>query len=135
MFTEFMDAWAIAQVEQEAYIAALPQWVQLWMNWMAIVLGLGAIIFSIFKVEARWLLLAMLLTIPATMVMGVYVGWNGLWGLTHIALWTPVAIYMTRRFSQIEVKSVYGVWYVVALATLVISLVFDFKDVGQYLLS
>ncbi len=32
MFTEFMDAWAIAQVEQDAYVAALPQWVQLWMN-------------------------------------------------------------------------------------------------------
>mgnify|MGYP003142945836 CR=1 FL=1 len=135
MFTEFMDAWAIAQVEQDAYVAALPQWVQLWMNWMTLVLGVGAIVFSIFKVEARWLLLAMLLTVPATMMMGVYVGWNGLWGLTHILLWTPVVIYMARRLSLIEVRSVYGAWYVLALGTMVISLIFDIKDVGQYLLA
>lgn len=135
MFTEFMDAWQVAQVEQEVYIAALPQWVQLWMNWMMIVLGPSALIAAIFRVEARWLVLAVLLTIPATMAMGVYVGWNGLWGLTHIVLWGPVAIYMARRFSQIEVKSIYGVWYVLALATLWISLVFDAKDIGAYLLS
>ena len=135
MFTEFMDAWAIAQVEQDAYVAALPQWVQLWMNWMTLVLGVGAIVFSIFKVEARWLLLAMLLTVPATMMMGVYVGWNGLWGVTHILLWTPVVIYMARRLSLIEVRSVYGAWYVLALGTMVISLIFDIKDVGQYLLA
>ena len=135
MFTEFMDAWAIAQVEQDAYVAALPQWVQLWMNWMILVLGVGAIVFSIFKVEARWLLLAMLLTVPATMMMGVYVGWNGLWGLTHILLWTPVVIYMARRLSLIEVRSVYGAWYVLAMGTMVICLIFDIKDVGQYLLA
>ena len=135
MFTEFMDAWAIAQVEQDAYVAALPQWVQLWMNWMILVLGVGAIVFSIFKVEARWLLLAMLLTVPATMMMGVYVGWNGLWGLTHILLWPPVVINMARRLSLIEVRSVYGAWYVLALGTMVISLIFDIKDVGQYLLA
>ncbi len=98
-------------------------------------LGVGAIVFSIFKVEARWLLLAMLLTVPATMMMGVYVGWNGLWGLTHILLWTPVVIYMARRLSLIEVRSVYGAWYVLALGTMVISLIFDIKDVGQYLLA
>lgn len=135
MFTEFMDAWAVAQVEQEIYIAALPQWVQLWMNWMTLILGPGALVAAFFRVEARWLLLAMLLTIPATMAMGVYVGWNGLWGITHIVFWGPVAVYMSRRFSQIEVKSLYGVWYVLALVTLWVSLVFDVKDVGTYLLS
>ena len=134
MFSEFMDAWAIAQADQEIYIAALPGWVQLWMNWMMLILGPAALAAALFKVEARWLLLAVLLTIPATMLMGVYVGWNGLWGLTHIALWGPAAIYMTRRFSQIEVKSLYGVWYVLALSTLWISLIFDVKDVGAFLL-
>ena len=105
------------------------------MNWMGIVLFLGSLIFAFVGVEARWLLLAMFLTIPATFLIGYAVGWNNLWGITHLILWTPVAIYMARRFSQIEVKSVYGVWYVLALATLWISLIFDVKDVGQYLLS
>lgn len=135
MFAEFIDAWQVAQVEQEVYIAALPQWVQMWMGWMMIVLGPSALIAAIFRVEARWLVAAMMLTLPATMAMGVYVGWNDLWGITHIILWTPVAIYMARRLSQIEVKSIYGVWYVLALATLWISVMFDIKDVGAYLLS
>jgi len=43
-----MDAWQVAQGEQEIYVAALPQWVQLWMNWMTVVLGLGGLIAAIF---------------------------------------------------------------------------------------
>ncbi|WOF74776.1 hypothetical protein QMT40_002435 [Parvibaculaceae bacterium PLY_AMNH_Bact1] len=135
MFSDLMTILGDLQASQDAYISALPLWVQWWMNWMGIVLFLGSLIFAFFGVEARWLLLAMFLTIPATFLIGYAVGWNNLWGITHLVLWTPVAIYMARRFSQIEVKSVYGVWYVLALATLWISLIFDVKDVGQYLLS
>lgn len=135
MFSDLMTILGDLQASQEAYISALPLWVQWWMNWMGVVLFLGSLIFAFVGVEARWLLLAMFLTIPATFLVGYAVGWNNLWGITHLVLWTPVAIYMARRFSQIEVKSVYGVWYVLALATLWISLIFDVKDVGQYLLS
>lgn len=135
MFSDLMAILGDLQASQDAYISALPLWVQWWMNWMGIVLFLGSLIFAFVGVEARWLLLAMFLTIPATFLIGYAVGWNNLWGITHLILWTPVAIYMARRFSQIEVKSIYGVWYVLALATLWISLIFDVKDVGQYLLS
>ncbi|MCE7999502.1 MAG: hypothetical protein HEP70_11640 [Rhodobiaceae bacterium] len=135
MFSDLVTILGDLQASQDAYISALPLWVQWWMNWMGIVLFLGSLIFAFVGVEARWLLLAMFLTIPATFLIGYAVGWNNLWGITHLILWTPVAIYMARRFSQIEVKSVYGVWYVLALATLWISLIFDVKDVGQYLLS
>lgn len=135
MFSDLMTILGDLQASQDAYISALPLWVQWWMNWMGIVLFLGSLIFAFFGVEARWLLLAMFLTIPATFLIGYAVGWNNLWGITHLILWTPVAIYMARRFSQIEVKSIYGIWYVLALATLWISLIFDVKDVGQYLLS
>lgn len=135
MFSDLMTILGDLQASQDAYISALPLWVQWWMNWMGIVLFLGSLIFAFVGVEARWLLLAMFLTIPATFLIGYAVGWNNLWGITHLILWTPVAIYMARRFSQIEVKSVYGGWYVLALATLWISIIFDVKDVGQYLLS
>ena len=135
MFSDLMTILGDLQASQDAYISALPLWVQWWMNWMGIVLFLGSLVFAFVGVEARWLLLAMFLTIPATFLIGYAVGWNNLWGITHLILWTPVAIYMARRFSQIEVKSIYGIWYVLALATLWISLIFDVKDVGQYLLS
>ncbi len=135
MFGEIMAILTDLQASQDAYVSTLPLWVQWWMNWMGVVLFLGSLIFAFFGVEARWLLLAMFLTIPATFLIGYAAGWNNLWGITHLILWTPAAIYMTRRLPQIEKKSVYGVWYALALATLWISLVFDVKDVGQYLLS
>tara|TARA_R110002124_G_scaffold89861_2_gene229616 strand:+ start:855 stop:1259 length:405 start_codon:yes stop_codon:yes gene_type:complete len=131
----FMAALQAAQVSQSAYVATLPQWVPLWMNWMMIVLALGSIVFSFFKVEARWLLLAFAVSIVATFALGMSIGWNGLWGTTHLVFWTPAAIYMYRRLEGINTNSVYGVWYLLALATVIISLVFDAKDAVQYLVA
>ncbi|MBI1261135.1 MAG: hypothetical protein GC184_05370 [Rhizobiales bacterium] len=132
---QFMESLQAAMAAQNVYVAALPQWVQLWMNWMAVCLFLGSLVFAIFKVEARWLLLANLILIVATMALGMSIGWNGLWGSTHLVIWTPVVIYFIRRWPLIEKRSVYGVWFVLALATMIISLIFDAKDVAQYLLA
>ena len=131
----FMAALQAAAASQGEYTAALPQWVQLWMNWMGIVLALGSLVFAIFKVEARWLLLAFAVSIVATFALGMTIGWNGLWGITHLVFWTPVVIYMYRRLPAINANSVYGIWYLLALATMIISLVFDAKDVVQYLVA
>ncbi|MBC7103129.1 MAG: hypothetical protein H5U13_07900 [Parvibaculum sp.] len=54
----FMEALQAAQASQDAYVAALPMWVQYWMMWLTLVLGLGALVFSFVRAEARWLLLA-----------------------------------------------------------------------------
>lgn len=131
----FMESLQAAVAAQNVYVAALPQWVQLWMNWMAVCLFLGSLVFAIFKTEARWLLLANLILIVATMALGMTIGWNGLWGSTHLLIWTPVVIYFIRRWPMIEKRSIYGVWFVLALATMIISLIFDAKDVAQYLLA
>ena len=135
MFAEFMDSLQTAMAAQDAYVAALPRWVQLWMNWMGIVLFLGSLVFSFFGREARWVLLAMVLSLAGTMVLGLTVGWNGLWGLAHIVFWTPVVVYIFRRLPEINKTSVYGIWLLAAQATMVVSLVFDVKDVVQYLLA
>ena len=132
--TEFLDAFIAAQAAQDAYVAALPQWVQYWMFWMLAVLGVGSLVFSFFRSEARWLLLAFFLSIVAAMGLGMTVGWNKLWGITHLVFWTPVALLLFRRWGQIDKKSVYGVWFVAALATMIVSLVFDAKDVVEYLM-
>lgn len=131
----FLEALKAAADSQSVYTAALPQWVQLWMNWMGLVLALGSLVFAFFKVEARWLLLAFVVSIIATMALGMAIGWNGLWGITHLVFWTPVVIYMWRRLPVINTNSVYGIWYLLALATMIISLVFDAKDVVQYLVA
>ena len=131
---DFFSALQAAQASQDAYIAALPYWVQLWMYWMMGVLFLGSFVASFFRVEARWLFLSFVLTIIATMTLGMTVGWNKLWGATHLILWTPVAIYFFKRWPRIEKRSLYGVWFTLALATMCISLVFDAKDVVEYVM-
>lgn len=128
----FLEALKAAVASQSAYTAALPQWVTMWMNWMLVVLAIGSLVFSFFRVEARWLFLAFVLSIIATMALGMTIGWNRLWGVTHLIFWTPVAIYMYRRLPAINTNSVYGIWYLLALATMIISLAFDAKDVAQY---
>ncbi|MBX3496360.1 MAG: hypothetical protein KF769_08975 [Parvibaculum sp.] len=130
----FIEAFIAAQAAQDVYVAALPQWVQLWMYWMLAVLGVGSLVFSFFRSEARWLLLSFVVTIVATMALGMTVGWNKLWGVTHLVFWTPVVVYYIKRWPQIEKKSVFGVWFVAALATMIVSLVFDAKDLVEYLM-
>ena len=132
---DFMQVLQAAQASQADYIVALPQWVQLWMNWMLIVLGVGSLVFSIFRVEARWLFLAFFASIVATMALGMTIGWNGLWGGTHLLFWTPAVIYLLRRLPSINTNGIYGNWYLLALATMIVSLVFDAKDVAQYLIA
>ena len=132
--TEFLDAFIAAQAAQDAYVAALPQWVQYWMFWMLAVLGVGSLVFSFFRSEARWLLLAFFLSIVAAMGLGMTIGWNKLWGVTHLVFWTPAVVLFIRRWGQIDKKSIYGVWFVAALATMIVSLVFDAKDIVEYLM-
>ena len=130
----FMQALQEASASQDAYVAALPVWVQYWMYWMMAVLFAAPLVFAFWRVEARWLVLAMIATIISTMALGMTVGWNKLWGVTHLVFWTPVALLFIRRWGQIDKKSVYGVWFVAALATMIVSLVFDAKDLAEYLM-
>tara|TARA_R110002110_G_scaffold18212_3_gene76717 strand:- start:1844 stop:2251 length:408 start_codon:yes stop_codon:yes gene_type:complete len=130
---EFWEALQAANLAQGAYVATLPQWVQYWMYWLGAVLALGSLVFSIFRIEARWLLLAFVLSVITTTAIGMTVGWNKLWGVTHLVFWTPVVIYFIRRWPLIDKRSVYGVWFVLALATMIVSLVFDAKDFVEYL--
>ncbi len=130
----FMQALQEASAAQDAYVATLPVWVHYWMYWMFAVLAGGSLVFSFFRVEARWLLLSFVVTIIATMALGMTVGWNKLWGVTHLVFWTPVVIYYIKRWPHIEKKSVFGVWFVLALATMIVSLVFDAKDFVEYLM-
>ena len=131
---DFMQALQEASAAQDAYVATLPVWVVYWMYWMLGILAVGSLVFSFFRVEARWLLLSFVLTLISTMALGMTVGWNKLWGVTHLVFWTPVVIYYIRRWPVVEKKSVFGVWFVLALATMIVSLVFDAKDLVEYLM-
>jgi hypothetical protein len=111
-----------------------PLWVQVWVNFMGLVLVL-AIPFAFSRVEARWAVLVMALTFPAMIALHGAVGFVRLLGIVHVIFWTPFVIYLWRRRAQWRVReTLSGKWIVLVFATMVVSLVFDYADVARWLL-
>lgn len=53
---------------------------------------------------------------------------NGLVSVTHVLFWTPAVVVLIRQLSAIDRASPYGAWHIAALATMTISLFFDYRD-------
>ena len=125
---DLMTAW-------QADIARQPQWVQVWLDIMMVVLlGLSAV-FSFVRVEARWVLAGFLL--GAVAMLGLYsqIGYSRLLGIAHVIFWTPVLVYLLRRRGRWRVKeTLSGKWIVLAVTVLTISLAFDYTDVIRWVL-
>jgi hypothetical protein len=118
----------------EADIGTAPLWVQYWLNFMGVVLML-AIPFSFVRVEARWALLVIALTLPAMIALHSMIGYVRLLGVVHVVIWTPFAIYLWRRRDRWRVKeTISGKWVLVLFATMIVSLAFDYTDVVRWLL-
>ena len=119
----------------QADIAKQPQWVQIWLNVMMVVLPGMALVFSFVRVEARWVLAGFLA--GAAAMLGIYsqMGYSRLLGLGHVIFWTPVLVYLLRRRPHWRVKeTLSGKWIVLAVTVLTISLAFDYTDVIRWLL-
>jgi|TARA_R110002050_G_scaffold53395_1_gene121448 hypothetical protein len=116
-------------------VARQPQWVQHWLDIMVIILGGFSIVFSLVRVEARWVLAGFML--GAITMLGLYsqIGYSRLLGLAHVIFWTPVLVYLLRRRDRWRVKETWsGKWIILAVTTLTISLVFDYTDVIRWVL-
>ncbi|MEC9368197.1 MAG: hypothetical protein VX871_05830 [Pseudomonadota bacterium] len=126
----------------EEHIAAGPQWVQHWIQWMTVV-NMAAVLFLLRWKDGRirWgyveALVSLLTLVPIVVVMtwlfNSY-GYVRLLGLAHVLFWTPLAIWLWTRLSRHPLKSVFGVYLRVLLATIVISLAFDYADVARHLM-
>lgn len=61
-------------------------------------------------------------------------GYVKLLGLPHIILWTPFAVYLIRQIRRPDMPN-WPRWIMtVVLATILVSLAFDYTDVARYLL-
>ena len=58
---------------------------------------------------------------------------DGAINLTHVVFWTPAVIVLARSLRTLNRRSIYGIWHLLALATMVVSLVFDYRDAFRYL--
>jgi hypothetical protein len=121
---------------------SMPQFssaVSWWINWL-IVVGVSSLVFAWNHVGARWVLGAYVanhaVAIATGQILGADMLTNGLVSVTHVVFWTPAVVMLLlslrrmglRTVGSASVASVYGAWHIVALATMVISLFFDYRD-------
>jgi hypothetical protein len=117
-----------------ADIAAQPQWIQVWLNILIGVLVLS-IPFSLVRVEARWILLGLVLGVAGVVFLYSLSGYSRLLGLGHVVAWTPLVIYLLARRSRWRVAETWsGKWIVAAVSVLIVSLAFDYLDVIRWVL-
>jgi len=120
--------------EINTQMSALSTPVQIWVNWMMLVLLLS--VFFIRKHRpARFVFLAFLITMPAAMAIFYFAHNVHLFALAHIMVWTPLLVYLIRiRKSEglkrlIKIRGPYELWQTLLMSTLFISLIFDVRDV------
>ena len=121
---------------QEA-IAQQPAWVFWWLNWMAVgvfVLPLSLLIWRQSRIVGVVTLLAVFLAAVIINLMYDAMGYVKLLGLAHIIFWTPLIFYLFRNVRREDMP----IWprriLIVILATILISLAFDYVDVLRWLL-
>jgi hypothetical protein len=105
--------------------------VTMWINWMMVVFLLS-IIFVLKHKPARLVLLAIILTGPLGYVVWKLTGKVHLIGIAHIILWAPLAIYLFLRvisLDEFKLKNAYGIWLCLLVTTILISLIFDVRDI------
>ena len=105
--------------------------VTMWINWMMVVFLLS-IVFVWKHKPARLVLVAIILTGPLGFLVWSLTGKVHLIGIAHLLLWAPLAIYLYLRVISLEefkIKSAYGVWVCLLMTTILISLIFDVRDI------
>jgi surface polysaccharide O-acyltransferase-like enzyme len=121
--------------ELDAQVAALPALLQGWFNWMTLVIVLMPLLF-IRRPQARVALACAVVLVAIALPLSRIVGISYFLSLPHLLLWTPLVVYFCGqlRHGHIPVKSLFGIWSLLLVATCIISLVFDARDFTRWLL-
>ena len=129
---EFLTRYGETERALQAYVSALPLWVNVWRGWMFFVFTLG-IVFVIGRVEARWLAVAMIASLFGFNVVAMFHGVGRFPSIAFVLLWTPLAVYFTRRRGRPQgdrrFDQFYRIWLDTVTATLWISVGFDVYNV------
>lgn len=127
-----MEVYTITETLQQA--AALPLGALIWIRALALI-NLISLIF-IKRKQARWVLAALLFIMSINIPMLLWsTGLVKILGLPHVIAWAPLIVYLAHqlRTGQVELKSKFGVWILGVITLNLISIVFDTRDVIQYL--
>ena len=131
---EFLELLSVTITQTNEYTVNLPIAVQLWTYFMDVA-TLPAFYFMFRHAEARALLLGIFT--GAVMIVFIHMATQAgkLWSLGHIFCWLPALIYVLSRYRQINWTTLYGRWLAMMCAIFTISLIFDFRDAINFLVS
>ena len=119
------------QVQINAQMAVLGTPVELWMNWMVIIF-MCSLLFAWRNKEARWAFAALVISLPTALLIFKLWGNVHLFALAHLLWWTPLLVYLILSFQRQEKFKQWGalrLWHHLLCITIVISLIFDLRDV------
>ncbi len=112
-----------------------PQWVKYWVLFMAGVFTLSLLFISKRK-DIRWISLSTLVLAPVIMAaLYAHFGFERILGLGHILGWAPGLYYVWRHKNDWNIKeTLAGKYLLLAVITMLISLVFDISDLLRFIL-
>lgn len=108
-----------------------------WLYWMSFAIIVTPLVLVTAKATRRDALIVLLTNIAMLVGMGwLYevIGYVRLMGIVHIILWTPLFIYLFLRAKNGEMPLRCRVVTWMFVATLAVSLVFDYTDFARYVL-
>lgn len=117
-------------------VAHQPLWVRVWLDWLLFVVIALPFALLVWKQSRIVVLAAIIADIPAglgTAWIYQHMGYVKLLGLAHIFFWTPLAVYLYMQLKRTDLPQWPRLIIMVVLATLVISLAFDYIDALRYI--
>lgn len=120
----------------EAVATHAPAWVAIWINILllgAMVLPLTLAFWKPTRITALFSLIAGLVSVGGTMFLYQQLGYVKLLGLAHIIAWTPLAVHLWLKMRAPDVTRAPRVIMGVVLATITVSLAFDYVDAIRYI--
>ena len=121
----------------EAMFSLASGWMIVWLYWMSFAITVTPLVL-IFSKATRLDAVIVFLTNLAMFVGMAWIyeqmGYVRMMGIVHVILWTPLFIYLFLRAKKGEMPLLCRLAIWMFVATLAVSLVFDYTDVARYLL-
>ena len=121
----------------EAMFTLASGWQTVWLYWMSFAIIVTPLVLVFSKATRRDAVIVLLTNIAMLVGMGwVYeqMGYVRLLGIVHVILWTPLFVYLFLRAKNGEMPLLCRLAIWMFVATLAVSLVFDYTDAARYLL-
>lgn len=113
---------------------ALPMPVLLWVSWMGFIFAL-AFFYARERKAAQFAILTFFVFTFLGAGIAFYLMGSIHWiAVVHLIVWPPLLYYLLVhevRSSGFRPKSTYGLWVILLIATMVVSLLFDIRDAAH----